>query len=431
MLHRLALVPVLCLLALGGCATTEDAGGDPARRADPVGLRLAPTVEGVETVQLYRTGDEAALPVLGLNSGQTLSLEFDRVGDGIGGPVSVWFYHADRNWQRRLVPAEYLRGFQSDDIRDYEPSAATRVRYTHYEYRFPNAEIAFTRSGNYIVRVTEPGDERAVLFERAFFLTEQTAEVDFQIQSGLGSGLGSGFLQPVARVRPPAEFDSPIHDFDVCFARNGRFERARCAEEPTLLGASLYQFFLPRGTGFTSAGPVYELDLSLLAPGPDIAEVDFAADPYTVVLDQDDAAFGSPLFDRELLAGQTQVASVVRDATEPDVQAEYAAVTFRYVPPQARPVAGRVLLTGSFNGWALDPDFALEWRPSEGLYVGTALLKQGRYVYSYYVEDPAEQERRRRNVEVNQPSLYSAFVYVRDPAYNTDRLLAVNTLVGQ
>ncbi len=423
---------VLCLAALTGCATTEEgqktAPGSSA--SGGVGYALSRTADNVGTVQLYRSGNEGALPVLPLGSGETLTLEFDLLAE-YGEPLTVYFYHADRSWRRDLLPVEYLRTFQSDDLRDYEPSLGTEVRYVHYEYAFPNAHIGFLRSGNYILRVTEPGDERAVLFERAFFLTEQAAEVDFGIQDGLAGGVGGAFLQPVARLRPPAAFDSPIYDYNVCFARNGRFDRARCAAEPTLAGGSLFQFFLPRETAFTPEGPLYDLDLSLLQTGPQVDDVDFQTSPYTVNLALDYARFGSDLFDRDL-TGQTLVSSVVEDAAGPaDTGAEYVEAVFQYVPQNEQELAGPVVLTGSFNDWAIDPANQLTWDPAERRYEGSLLLKQGHYVYSYYADDPGERERIRGTVGLGQPNLYTALVYLYDPSVNSDRLLAVTNVLGQ
>ncbi len=428
---RLPITLALVLLsALGGCATTEEGARDDDGGYDAPatpGLTLSRPAEFIRTIQLYRTGDEGALPILPFGSGQTLTLEFDLLAD-FGETFSVYFYHADRQWRRDLLPVEYLKTFQSDDILDYEPSLATEVRYSHYEYVFPNPNIQFLRSGNYVLRVTEPGDERAVMFEQAFFVTEQAAEVDFAVRSGLGTG---AYFQPVARLRPPDAFDNPVFDYNVCFVRNGRIAVPRCAADPTLVGGSLFEFLLPRQTAFTLEGPLYELDLSYLQAGPQVVDVSLDTSPYTVTLDLDYARFGGDLFDRDL-TGQTLVSTVVQDAPgSADIGAEYVDALFRFVPQDEQPAAGPVILTGSFNDWAIDPAYELLWNAAEGRYEAEVLLKQGRYVYQYYVDDPAERERIRRTAGLGQPNLYTAFVYLYDPSYNTDRLVAVTNILGQ
>lgn len=432
---RLALLT--CALAaalLAGCAGSDEAARRQARPAGAdgrafTGFTLARAAEDVRTVQLYRTGDETSLPVIGLEAGQTLTLEFD-VLESFGEPLSVYFYHADRTWRRDLLPVEFLATFQNDDLLDYTPSIGTEVPYAHYAYEFPNRNIRFLRSGNYVVRVTEAGNERAVLFERPFFITEQSAEVEFAVQDALGTGAGGSFFQPVARIRPPSGLDSPIYDYTVCFSRNARFELTRCAEEPTLFGASLFQFYLPEEAAFRPEGPLYELDLTLLQAGPQVVRVDYETSPYTVLLGPNYARFGSDLFEAPL-SGQP-VIETVRDAgMEPDIRAQYVEAHFAFVPQDEQPVAGPVILTGSFNGWVIDPAYELSWNAETGRYEGRFLIKQGLYVYSYYVDDPAERERLRRTIQLGQPNLYTAFVYLYDPSYDTDRLLAVSNIVGQ
>jgi hypothetical protein len=401
-------------------------GGDPSF----AGLAVTSPPADIRTVQLFPTGQEDGLPVIGLNTGQTLTLAFDRL-ETLGEPLSVFFYHADRQWRRDLMPSEFLGRFLTDEIRTYEPSNATEVQYAHFEYRFPNDVIEFLVSGNYIVRVTELANENAVLFERPFFITEQTAEVDLAVQGGIGSGFDRGaFMQPVVRFAPPAGQTAFIQDYNVCFARNARFDMAQCAREPTLIERATYQFFLPPNVAFGSEGPLYELDLSLLRPGNRIVSVDYRTRPYQVTLDLDYARFGEG-FVSELLAGNPLVSTVVRDVGDPGTQGEYVEVIFRYVPQDEQPLAGPVIITGSFNGWQIDPANELAWIPAERRYEGTLLIKQGRYAYRYHTSDPAERERQRRQVSVGQQSLYTAMVYFRDPRLATDRLLGVRNVIGQ
>jgi hypothetical protein len=424
---------VLCalLLALTACAATEDmttSGSGPLAQPGPSGgrLALARTDDRVKTVQLYRTGDETSLPVVSLGSGETLTLEFDLVGEGTTGrPLSVYFYHTDRQWRRDLSPSEFLSAFLSDDIRDYEISSATQVDYVHYTYEFPGPNIGFTVSGNFVVRVSEQGREEEVLLERAFFVSEDVAEVEMGFQTGFSGG--ETVVQPIVRLQPgPRLADAQPFDYAVCFARNGRFEGTRCAQDPSLLGLALFQFYLPHDQAFEAERPLYEVDLGPLQIGPQVARIDYGTEPYTAVLDLDYARFGGE-GTRASLTGQPVIETAYRGGGRPETAAEYVDVVFRYVPEGEREAAGPVLLSGAFNGWQLDPASALTWNAAEKFYEGTLRLKQGLYLYQYVVDDPTA----RREARLSQPSLYTAFVYVADPRRITDRLVAVRSAVGQ
>jgi hypothetical protein len=427
---RLLCLAALCALPLllAACAATEEtANGGVVDAAGPSGGRLAlsTTDARVKTVQLYRTGDETSLPIVSLRSGETLTLAFDLLDEGTGRPLSVYFYHADRTWRRDLLPSEFLRAFLSDDIHDYEPSSATEVDYVHYNYEFPNANIAFVLSGNFVVRVTEQGQEGEVLLERAFFVSEEAAEVEMAFQTGFSGG--STVVQPVVQLRPgPALSDAQPFDYAVCFARNGRFERARCTQEPSLLDLALFQFYLPRHQAFPAERPFYEVNLGPLQVGPQVANIDYATDPFTVFLDLDYARFGSEI-NRAALTGQPVIRTAYGGGGRPDTQAEYVTAQFRYVPEGEEQAPGPVLLTGAFNDWQLDPALALTWNPGAARYEGAVLLKQGLYLYQYLVDDPAAEP----EALLLQPALYTALVYLHDPIRITDRLVAVRSAVGQ
>ncbi|MDX1438646.1 MAG: DUF5103 domain-containing protein [Rubricoccaceae bacterium] len=429
--------PALFLMfaLLSGCATTEemDGGERPsvtlARHesgGSMSGFGLVRTADHVKAVQLYPTADEEALPFLSMGTGQTLTLSFDIIDEGTGSPLSVYFYHADKTWRRDLVPAEYLTSFLSDDIRNYEPSSSTELRYVHYTYEFPNTNIDFRVSGNYVVRVSEQGYEDDPLFERAFFVSEDAAEIEFTFRSGLSPN--GSLLQPIARVRPGSRLDGvQAFDFSACFARNGRFESANCTQDPSLLDLALYQFELPRQASFPPEEPYYEINLGLLQINQQVLGVDLSTSPFRANLDLDYARFGSEV-DRGALTGQPVISDVYLDGGRAETQAEYVDVHFRFVPEGEQPLSRPVILSGAFNNWQTDRAYALDWNASEGYYENTFLIKQGMYLYRYYTEDIAAAQRR---AVVNQPTIFTALIYVFDSTLHTDRLVSFRTALAR
>jgi hypothetical protein len=420
-------------VGLAGCAATGSEGVPADVLPDPTLVQPGGAVtvaDDVATVQLYREGDEAALPIVSMNSGEQLVLSFDRVGETVGRPLSVFFYHLDREGRRDLSPVEFLDGFQTGEIRDYRSSLGTRVEYVHYRYDFPNDDISFRISGNYAVRVTELGQEEAVLFERAFFVAEERTEVDLVIGTGTLFGGGGSVLQPVARLSPDPELNGQLFDYSVCFARNGQIGATLCADDASLVSQALYQYELPRRSSFPVDGPLYKADIGELRPGRDVDRVDFSTDPFQVVLALDYARFGSDV-DPLLLTGAPVVRSVVQGTRRPSIEADYVDVFFRYVPDDEEELEGPVILSGAFNGWAVDPAYQMRWDEDDRVYTATLLLKQGTYLYRYAVADPEELEIRERERGVGRESLYTALVYFRDVALGTDRLVGTRTIVGQ
>lgn len=434
----LLLLGWLSIVLLAGCASVKEGeDGEKQRRPRPEDrlsraetpfLRLMPTDSAMRTIQLYKKGIEASVPVLTLDQGEQLQLAFDLLGNR-GRPLSIYFYHADQQWQRDLTPIEYLTGFQNDNLFDYVVSGPTEVRYVHYRYAFPNQSIGFRLSGNYILRVTEQGDEDAVLFERAFFVTEQSSPLEFGLQRVMVAGQGFAAVQPVVLFTPPEDLRGNIFGYNVCFVRNGRLSEQRCVDQPGLNEQPALRYYLEPDASYAPIGADYFLDLSNLRVGSQIARTDIGANPDEVFLEPDYARFaGSGI--EPLLGGQIVLRSSRSTVPNPALDGEYVSVRFAYVPPDEQRLPGDVLLVGSFNNWGSDEAPALDWVPERGRYEAALLLKQGQYEYRYFATDPAVRAELRNKLP-RADNLYQAFVYYDDVSAQTDRLIAVNGILSQ
>ncbi|NBB86500.1 MAG: DUF5103 domain-containing protein [Bacteroidetes bacterium] len=412
-------------------STQENENGAQAREVmnpDNEAPQLAADARSIRTIQLHPKRQrrrtipvDAQLPVVALDAGDQLQLSFDLMA-ARGRPLNVYFYQATRQWERRLSPSEYMQGFQRDDLTEYQPSEATQVNYTHYTYAFPNERIGFTLSGNYILRVTEPGDEEAVLFERAFYISEQEGGINLQFDRVPVAGFNGLTLQPLVRIRPPRDLEGRVFDFTACFVRDGRVDRTRCADQPQLMDQPTLQFELDRQRGFAPAGEDYRLDLRALQTTRQIEAIDRAPVPFRVRLAPDLARFPNP--GTEVPLNGQPVTSRVRDVPTPETNGEYVQATFQFVPPEEEPVNGEVVLVGSFNNWTANAQAPLlTWDSAQRRYVGEVQLKQGEYEYRYVRAG----DRRLRSLAEGLPpqrSTITAFIYYRDPQRNTDRLIA-------
>ena len=382
----------LALLMTAGCAGSKEGEDRTPRRVRDMdrpaaGARvdLEATNPSVRTIQLYRGEDERTLPILNLRSRDYLNLEFDLLEDG-GRPLSVYFYHADREWRRDLTPSEYLKTFQRADILNYSSSRATEVPYVHYRYRFPAEDIVFTLSGNYILRVTEQGREFDVLFERAFFISEQATAVNLSFETFPAAGQGFRSVAPVALFSPPNDIQGAVFDYAVCFTQNGQLLMPRCSSDPSLMLQPDLQFYLQPSAAFEPMSADYFVDLSEIRVGNRIAEVDRTESPFGVYLEPDYARFGGAGID-PLINGQSVVRAAVKSVAEPGTAAEYINVQFNFVPPNERRLRGNVFVVGSFNNWEASGDSRLEFVSARGRYEGNLLVKQGQYEYRYHASD--------------------------------------------
>ena len=418
-MHRL-----LCLVVfVAACAAPPPTpGDDEPGRSGPV-----PTDPSVHTIQLYQTGEEISLPVISLRSRNTLSLEFDILGDAGAQPLDVTFRRLTTDGGADLVPSEYLRGFDRDQIFDADPSGNTAVRYVHYEYAFPNTSVGFLMGGVYALTVSDP-DGRP-LFERTFYVSEDRVDADILFGTRLAeTGAVGVAVQPAARLTPRGDLaGEDAYRFTVCFVRDGDVSDLRCAPEPTLAELAVYGFYLPRDRAFQPLPPTFRLDLGILGVSQDVLEADIAANPPTALLEPDYAAFGGEVLDPSLLTA-SRIDTGFRDAGDGDDDAEYVDVTFRYVPQDERELPGSVYVRGGFNDLRRSPGNRLTWVPEFRRYEGTFLVKQGIYTYDYIApRAPAS----RQAVALGQPSVYTALVFYRDLTRFANRLVGVQSAVAR
>ena len=405
------------------CAPSEETSQSASDTAPAPAVRFAPTHDDVRTVQLYE-GTPRRLPILTLGSGETLTLAFDLLTTDTR-PLSITFEHADRSWKRALSAAQYMESFADDTIIEYRRSQGTAVPYVHYTYTFPNDDIRFRLSGNYILRVTEQGRPDEVLFERPFFVDETAGSLEMGGESIVVTGQRQPSIRPIARFTPPADLRGNPFGYNVCFVRNGQWNTARCADRPLLIERPALRFELDRRAAFAPRALAYSLDLSTLRPGSGIERIDRSASPFRVLLEPDAAQFPDlgPLLNGQILG--PDVGAFGRSA--PHITAEYVRTTFAFVPPNEQPLRRRPVLRGTFTDPPPAPGQSLEWVAARQRYEADVLLKQGRYQYEYEVA-PAAQTTLQRQTASFADDIYTSFVYYRDPSRNTDRLLSVGTL---
>lgn len=422
----------IVVFGVSGCFSSEQTEGE--ERADSVttrsesvraaGPNLASQDADIRTVQLYRGENERNDPITSLRSPDPLTLEFDLM-ERQGRPLSVYFVHADREWRRDLSPGRVLESYHNDKIVDYRASQGTDVPYVHYTYRFPNDDIRFRISGNYILRVTEQGRRDSVLFERPFFISDETGQLEMGAEALRVPGQRQQSLRPIARYDPPAALRGDPFGYSVCFVRNGRLPDTRCQSRPLLAQQPRLEFELERDEAFAPITADYTVDLGNLRTGGKIERTNRTVSPLQVLLEPDYAQFSGQDLDAAL-NGQIVVQGAVGGRANPALTAEYVQTTFAFVPPREQPLSGDVVVAGSFSGMDPARGTRMQWASLRERYEGEVLLKQGLYQYFYHtpdarLEDAVQQSQARRQ------STYTTFVYYEDPSENTDRLLRVNS----
>ena len=95
----------------------------------------------IKTVLCYNSNKEQSLPVIMLNSSETITFSFD---DLLAGTQNYWYTieHCTAEWETSKISSiDYLGSFNDDRIINYRYSSNTARKYTHYEISLPNTQI--------------------------------------------------------------------------------------------------------------------------------------------------------------------------------------------------------------------------------------------------------------------------------------------------
>ena len=122
--------------------------------------------EDIGTVLIKNIENDLLDPIILLHSNDKLKLSFDYFGDKLNN-YTYTFIHCDVNWAKSdLLPSEYLEGFFENYINEYSFSFNTTHNYINYECTFPNEDVNFLLSGNYMLVVSNNETRTIILKNR-------------------------------------------------------------------------------------------------------------------------------------------------------------------------------------------------------------------------------------------------------------------------
>lgn len=415
-------------------------GNLPGTRAYAPGFLEAPPND-IASLQLHPLGDPSLPPVVNLEGGDPLVLEFDRLGSR-SGQFRVRVTHRNRDWeQSSLSPYEYMDGFHEATYGGGRPDIDGPPSYYHYRMLInagedmPGGRLGtFRVSGNYLLEVFEPGG-REPLFSLPFLVTEGEGELRTETQtlytSSTHAVLRSTLL--LSDYRYPGEITFPQFDLHAAWVPDLHWGRLSGADVRESSVPGVIRFRQERSSAWPNNYFRRYLDLRLPSGygtgSPEIREVRRDTLPHRVILERDrqsfperppagilpDPALGRPSSPRT--ANYVEVAFTLETGTRswhPGGPGDYSG-----------PGEVELYLAGSFNGWRLEPRHRMRYDGEEEAWKGTALIKEGEYWYGYLLRQPGGGVRSLGPLPSagEPPHQILSMVYYRDPSRNFDRLL--------
>ena len=401
-----------------------------ASNAQPYDIQMDNKIymDGIASVQLFTGEDQLSAPV-GVLGEATFHIAFDDLSVEVRHPKYT-FIHCTHDWQpSQMNQIEYIEGFMEEDITQYDHSFNTIEPYLHYHAEFPNENISFSKSGNYILFVYDDSPDNPILTRRFMVVEPLPAKIVSDVHSAFDvnnrqthQDVDFVVFTGAYRVRNPQQ---SVH---ATIQQNGRWDNAKYGLVYKSGNASELNFTYMDGANTFPGGAEFRtFDISTLRSNADrVVGISFVNRHTHVYVLQDDARPYSAYESRGNINGRCYYRNrnLVNEYSE-----DYAFTHFTL--KSSFPFnEGNVYVFGELTDWQLLDEAKLHYNKEFDFWETELLLKQGVYNYQYvylpYGSDAIDATYiEGSHYETN--NIYSIYVYFQEEGTSYDRLIGYHT----
>ena len=369
-------------------------------------------VDYIKTVQLHVPGVITSLPMINLGGGR-LTISFDDMEGEHEYIYSV--VHCNANWTRsELTEMEYMDGFNGERIYNQEFSINTLTDYTHYEQVFPNDDIRFLVSGNYLLKVYNNDDDKFLVLTRRFLVVDQRFVIKPNVRptsmvKKARTHQEIGFIVNHKGIK----LANPRQDLNVMVLQNGRWDTAIKNIQPQFIKKEKLVYDLLDKIVFPAGKEFRYFDTrSLQYRTNQVRGIEEFKDGYDVTLYMDKLRGFSTYYNIKDINGSFVIGNVdMNDAVDisfadsdtegsraakmvilrrqilenrasNNLESDYANVLFSL--EMNEPLYDKeVYIFGALTDWKIKDEFKMTYQDVVNAYVADVFLKQGYYNYMY------------------------------------------------
>ena len=359
----------------------------------------------------------------GMEPDNTLHISFDEMSHD----VRMYTYTVQM-MNGDLLSSEYLRGFTTRDITDYEHSINTSREYTHYWFDFPNEDMALTKSGNYRLTIYEDGNPDNRVAEVDFCVVEPMVKIDTKVRANTDIEFNGRYQQVDVDVDfKPAGISYQPSEISVVVTQNNRQDNSVTMTQPTFVEPNRLRYINNKALIFEAGNEYHHFD----------AFSCFEMGDYHALLFPNEITKGQYI--HEFDSDGRFVVNAER-TNDSDTEAEYMWVYWT-LPAEKPWFDGMLYVGGEIFGNELSLRNRMQYdaETETKCYWLTALVKQGGYDYQYWFVPKVPRDQVPRT-KVNQSKAtlqrtdgsywqteneYAVYVYWRPFGARYDRLVGV------
>ena len=383
--------------------------------------------KNIKTVYCHRADDKLEPPIIELNSGEELMLEFDDLND----EQSVYIYkvvHCSWEWETSdLNEFEYIAGFGTNEVYNSIYSVNTRQDYTHFWLTLPNYDIQFKLSGNYIIQVFEFNNPDSLVLTQRVMIFENEVPINIKVKATAvvadrDTKQEIDFTVSTGRLKLFNVFEE-IH---AVVLQNMRWDNAITNLQPKFLKGNQLIYDFEKANSFDGGNEYRHFDLKdLNYQSAEIASILMDSALVRVFLHPDEKKRFKRYTSWEDLNGTFLIKNDF--AIDSDVEADYVWVYFTL--PFDFPLQNADLyIAGQFTNYLYNNESKLVYDFEKRAFKGKILVKQGYFNYVYMLVDKDQNTGHMGYIEGSHfqtNNFYHVLIYYEDSSKFYDRLVGV------
>ncbi|RUA11865.1 MAG: DUF5103 domain-containing protein [Flavobacteriia bacterium] len=315
--------------------------------------------------------------------GDSFSLSFD----DLNGDQKYYSYkieHCNYNWESSgLSVSEYLSGFQTDRIRDYEDSFNTFQNYTHYRITIPNKNMKIKKTGNYIISVLD--EDNSVLFTRRVIIYQSRTNVEVSVHrsrdiSYIDQKQDIEFVVFTNNLN----LRDPMQDIKVAVYQNMDWNTVRTDIPPKYItnGKLLYNYV--SDISFWAGNEFLYFDSKEIRNATNNIAKTRLDEIFNTYLYIDEERYNKAYSFYPDINGYFVLRTI--DTDNISIEGDYSMVHFKLDTKQTI-IDKNIYVYGAYNDWKLTDENKMIFNENTRLYEAAIPFKQGFYNYTYVTSD--------------------------------------------
>lgn len=342
--------------------------------------------DNIGIIKCNTIGLDLTLPIISLSGNDQVLLSFDDLdGDSKDYYYSVQLCNHD--WSPSELPAfQFVDGFESNQIPNFNYSSNTLQPYTHYQVAVPNTDMRLTKAGNYLIKVYLDDDPEQLV------LTQRIYVVDAKVQIN-GSVIPSNSIR-FRKTHQEVDFvvehqgypiSNAFQSIEATVMQNSREDNAVVGLKPNFVRDQKLIYDYEEENLFPAMKEFRWVNLqSLIMLDERIKLLEIFQGRQHAYVAPDPIRSYDQYFYRRDINGRFVIND--QDDYDPTINGDYVLTHFT-LPFNNELPSGKLYVMGGFNQWQRTEANQMTFNAKRSAYELIYPLKQGYYNYLYAYEE--------------------------------------------